>query len=438
MDARVTLEILAGRVEEAVSSREAFKASVKVAADTLAVAYAAPHLDDRAYGVARALASGGSGRHVVLGLGVRAGLLEAVAANSFLAHSLELDDWLPLGYVHAGAVVVPPALAAAVEAGSSVEDMARAVAAGYEVAGFVGAMLGRGHYNTWHTTSTAGSAGAAAAFAIARGLGVEASLEAAALALNYTGGLWEAARSGVAKPFSAMHAASLGVKAALARASGVSVDPSRVVEAVCRAYGCGGAPSLPERPLVELSRLKFYSACYHSHSAIRAAEELAGRLGGAGIERVVVRTYSEAVKIAGIPEPGSVEEARFSIPFLVALTLTGRRPMPGSIRKGLKDEKVLGLAGKVSLEVDGDLDSLYPSLMPAEVIVYTGLGRLVARVNMPPNTLVSEVGVEPIMRKAADLAGDAGTRAPELIARALLEAAPGEPVENVLAGVLGV
>ncbi len=84
---------------------------------------------------------------------------------------------------------MPPALAASEESGVSVETLAKAVAAGYEVAGFIGAMLGRSHYGRWHTTATAGAVGAAAAFTLAYGLGVGESLEAAALALNYT--IWE-------------------------------------------------------------------------------------------------------------------------------------------------------------------------------------------------------------------------------------------------------
>lgn len=436
MDANLLIEDLLRRVERVIKDKDAVNNGVKAIADTLAVAMAAPHLDERSLRVAGAFVTKSRGRHVILGLDVKAGILEALAINSYFAHALELDDWLPLGYVHAGAVVVPPALAASVEVGSSLEDMARSVAVGYEVAGFMGALLGREHYNIWHTTATAGAAGAAAAFTLAYGLDVEASLEAAALAINYMGGLWEAAKGGVVKPFSAMHAATLGVEAALTVIVGGGVQPSRVVEAICKAYGCSGMPGLPESPLIGQSRLKFYSACYHSHSAIKAAEDLAARLKGEEIERVVVRTYREAVEIAGIAKPGNVEEARFSIPFLVALTLIGRKPLPRAIKEGLSDKRVLDLAAKVSLMVDPSLDSQYPKLMPTELEVYTRRDKLDVRVDIPPKTLVSEVRKETIMGKAADLSRDSGAKGPELVARAILEAKPGESVEAILNNAL--
>ncbi len=436
MDASLIFEDLTRRVERVINDKDAINNGVKVMADTLMVASAAPYLDEKSLRVAGAFATKSSGRHAILGLGVRVGIIEAVAINSYLAHALELDDWLPLGYVHAGAVVVPSTLAASIEAGSSLEDAARSIAVGYEVAGFLGALLGREHYNVWHTTATAGAAGAAAAFTLAYGLDVEASLEAAALALNYMGGLWEAAKGGIVKPFSAMHAATLGVEAALTVIVGGRVQPSRIIEAVCKAFGCSNVLSLPEQPLIGYSRLKFYSACYHSHSAIKAAEDVVGQIKGADIERVVVRTYREAVEIAGITRPGNVEEAKFSIPFLVALTLFGRKPLPGAIRDSLSDERILGLAAKVLLKVDPSLDSLYPRLMPARLEIYSGRGKLVVRVDMPPKTLVSEVGRDAILGKAVDLARDSGTSDPKRVAHAFLEAKPSEPVEAIINNVL--
>ncbi len=234
------------------------------------------------------------------------------------------------------------------------------------------------------------------------------------------------------KPFSAMHAATLGVKAALSVIAGEGASLVKVLEAACEAYGCSGLSGLPEPPLVGHSRLKFYSACYHSHIAIRAAEVLAGRLGGREPTRVIVKTYREAVEIAGIREPGSVEEARFSIPFLVALTLLGRKPLPGAIREGLNDERVLSLSRKVVVEVDPNLDALYPHLMPASIEVNVGGDRLTLRVDMPPGTLVSEVSKERIMEKAASLAEDSGSDTPAALAGAFLNASLSDAVDVVL------
>ncbi len=74
--------------------------------------------------------------------------------------------------------------------------------------------------------------------------------------------------------------------------------------------------------------------------------------------------------------------------------------------------------------------------MPARLEIYSGRGKLVVRVDMPPKTLVSEVGRDAILGKAVDLARDSGTSDPKRVAHAFLEAKPSEPVEAIINNVL--
>jgi 2-methylcitrate dehydratase PrpD len=88
----------------------------------------------------------------------------AAAYHGALGSALEMDDVHRSAVLHPGPVVIPAALAAC-SAQSSGADLLSAVLSGVETMVRVGRALGPEHYRLWHTTSTAGSFGAAAAAA---------------------------------------------------------------------------------------------------------------------------------------------------------------------------------------------------------------------------------------------------------------------------------
>lgn len=414
----------------------------KVLVDALAVAAAAYRVEPTARIYVDSLmarSAGAGGSSTVLGLWHKTSAPVALEANSFLVHSIEYDDWLRLGYVHAGCTVVPTALAVAEERGSQLGDLMAAIAAGYEAAALVGAYMGREHYSVWHTTATAGSAGAAVAVALLMG-GEEQQVVAGAvgLALSYAGGLWVAARDPRVKPFSASKASWLGYRAAVLSMAGYGVE--NALSEVCRAMGGACDQGVLENPPWDWAILhngyKFYPTCRHSHTAIDAALEVYERLQSTpdSIEAVRVEVFLEALRVAGRGDPRDVYEARFSIPHLVAAALVYGSLGLEELRRSLSDSRVERLRRLVELAENPGYTSLYPALQPARVSVTLASGEsMVAYRDRPRGDPGVGSSMSDILSKARKLLGYAGDPRGLAVIESLVEAGFDEKVGDIMA-----
>jgi 2-methylcitrate dehydratase PrpD len=114
----------------------------------------------------------------------------AVLINATLIHSLDFDDTHAAAIVHAGAPVIPAALAAAEITGASGADVIAAIVAGYEIALRLALALPAGaHYDRgFHPSATCGVFGAAAAAAHVLGLTAEQTASAFGIALSQSSG----------------------------------------------------------------------------------------------------------------------------------------------------------------------------------------------------------------------------------------------------------
>ncbi len=338
-----------------------------------------------------------TGEALVLGRWSKACPTVAAMVNAFLAHSLEYDDWLRAGYVHAGSVVVPVALALA----ESWDDLLRSLVVGYEVAARVGATLGRSHYSKWHTTSTAGSFGATATASMLMGLNEEETSHALSIAGYYASGLWGFISSGSSvKPFSPAHAVFVGMNAAKLASLGVRTN-LRVFEderGVCaNMSGECNLEKLTEPGwdyAILLNGYKLFPTCRHTHTAIAAALSLKGEF-----SEVQVLTFKEALRIANIRSPRTVEEARFSTSFLVSLALTYGKVDLDSIKRGLKDLKVMRLEDRVVVMEETAHTASYPEEQPTTVRVLTEKGWLESTVIIPPGDPMNPVILEDLLKK---------------------------------------
>ena len=414
----------------------------KALVDALAVAAAAYRVEPTARGYVDSLvawSAGARGSSTVLGLWRKVPAHVALEANSFLAHSIEYDDWLRPGYVHAGCTVVPTALAVAEERGSPLGDLVAAIAAGYEAAALVGAYMGREHYSVWHTTATAGSAGAAVAAALLMG-GEEQQVIAGAvgLALSYAGGLWAAARDPRVKPFSASNASWLGYRAATLSVTGYGVEEA--LNKACRAMGGACDRSVLEDPPWDWAILhngyKFYPTCRHSHTAIDAALEVHERLQATpdSIEAARVEVFHEAVRVAGRRGPRDVYEARFSISHLVAAALVYGSLGLEELKRSLSDPRIERLRSLVELVENPSYTSLYPTLQPAKVTVILASGELIeAYRDRPRGDPGVGSSISDILSKARELLSYAGDPRGLAVIERLAEASLGEEIGDIIA-----
>ena len=321
-----------------------------------------------------------------LALGKRASVRAAALINGAAAHTVEVDDIFREGIYHPGAPTIAAALAVAQSRQVSGEAFLRAVIVGYEISTRIAAAMGRAHYRYWHNTGTIGCFGAASAAAELLGLDRRRFAHALATVATFSAGLQQAFRAdSMSKPMHAGRAAEAGVTAALAAAEGLtgSLDIMEGEAGFGRAMG--GDPDW-ERALATLDKdfhitqmtFKNHACCGHAFAAIDGALALKARMGVAveEIARVRVGGYRATLEVAGIADPATAAEARFSTPYLVATALTH-----GSVRLAafeparLGDAATRALMRRVEVALDPDLDAAFPAQRAARVAIESRDGR---------------------------------------------------------------
>lgn len=328
----------------------------------------------------------GNGGAMLIPGGRRAGMRAAALINGSAAHVLEFDDIYRDAIYHPGAPVISAALAVAQARGLSGETFMRAVIAGYEISGRIGARMLPAHYEYWHPTGTVGSLGAAAAASSLLGLDAGATGHALATAATMAAGLQQAFRSdAMSKPLHAGRAAEAGVLAALAAQRGVT-GAHDVLEG---RSGFGAAMSrdvdwdavtegLGESWVVNDMTQKNHACCGHVFAAVDSMLALKAEHGLTpdDVRRIRVGTYSTAIEVAGNPDPATVFEAKFSLPYCVAVALaTGRARLAAFAEPWLSDPALRDLMARVELAVDAKADRQAPNARSATVEVETGDGR---------------------------------------------------------------
>jgi 2-methylcitrate dehydratase PrpD len=326
-----------------------------------------------------------------LALGRRAGVRTAALINGSAAHTVEVDDIFREGIYHPGAPTISAALALAQARGASGVAFLRAVIVGYEISTRIGALMGRAHYRFWHNTGTIGCFGAAAAAAELLGLDARRFAHALATVATFSAGLQQAFRTdSMSKPLHAGRAAEAGVTAALAAAEGVtgSLDVLEGESGFGRAMGYADADAGPdwERALATLGEdfhisrmtIKNHACCGHAFAAIDGALALQARTGFAAgeIARVRIGAYRATLEVAGIANPATPAEARFSTPYLVATALThGSVRLAAFAPERIGDKATRELMRRVELTLDPEIDAAFPSQRAARVAIEGRDGR---------------------------------------------------------------
>ena len=321
-----------------------------------------------------------------LALGRRAPARTAALINGAAAHTAEVDDIFRDGIYHPGAPTIAAALALAQAGRASGAAFLRAVVVGYEISTRIGAAMGRAHYRYWHNTGTIGCFGACAAAAELLGLDRARFAHALATVATFSAALQQAMRGdSMSKPLHAGNAAQAGLTAALAAKEGVtgSLDVIEGEAGYGRAMSDGpdwdkALATLGREFHVTRMTFKNHTCCGHTFAAIDGALALKAKLGieAREIERLRVGTYKAALDVAGIEEPKTAAEARFSLKYVVATALAG-----GSVRfaafepERLQDPATRALMHKIEVSLDPELDAAFPRQRAARVAIDAAGGR---------------------------------------------------------------
>jgi len=157
------------------------------------------------------------------------------------------------------------------------------------------------------------------------------------------------------------HASQLGMLAASAALGGISAPTGAIEELRSRALaGAPAGPPLapPGEWLIRETYLKPYAAVRHVHygaaAAIALRPEIAGRL--AGISRIRLSTYAEALAYCGNRAPRQAIQAQFSLSYGVACALASGELVPDSYAaKSLEDPELSRLERMIETTEDATL-----------------------------------------------------------------------------------
>ena len=248
------------------------------------------------------------------------------------AHALDYDDNYHPMAGHATAVLAPAIFALAESRRVPGAAALDAYIVGLEALALVGNGVNLVHYERgWHSTSTLGPFGAAAACARLLGLDKEGVTAALSLAFSMASGS-KLQFGTTAKPLHAGLAAQHGVMAAMLAASGVAgvAEPLEGAWGFRDLFAGAGSPGYRPRgigkPLaIERYGLKakIHPCCASVHTAVDALLFLKEkyRFDAGEVERIDVLVNRVSYDNLRYPDPKTDTEARFSMQWAIALAL---------------------------------------------------------------------------------------------------------------------
>lgn len=308
----------------------------------------------------------------------------AALANGVMIHSFELDDYHHSAKLHPGAVVIPSALAVAEAKGDGGKQLIASIVGGYEA--MIRVSLGTGPASAknrgWHLTGICGPFGAAAAAGKILNLDKRQMANALGLAGTQGSGLFAFTADGsMSKRFHPGKAAQVGINAIELVSRGFT-GPTKILEAedggFCKAISdeydlAKIIDTLGKEYEVLNTSIKPYSCCGSSHSAIDGALRLRDEhdLKPESIKEIIIGTSNVLKKQCGWEyTPKSILQAQMSFQYLIAIALLkGEVFIDQFTDQQIQAENVLELARKVKVEVDEDIDNVYPNKFSNKVKV---------------------------------------------------------------------
>lgn len=287
----------------------------------------------------------------------------AALLNGTAAHAIDFDDGENVAFTHASAVLVPALLALGCERRRSGAELLDAYAAGYDVLIRFGQWIGLDHYRRgWHSTSTVGAVGAAAACARLLELNAIQAGHALSIASSMAGGF----RSQFGSMTKALHAglaAKAGVMASGLAEAGMtgsdtaldgSLSFSELMVGAAPARPFGGRSPGAEPLAIETMppMIKLYPSCGATHGSLEAALTLMDeyRFGAKDIERVETELPDVSFSALTHRRPADATEARFNLEHcLAAALIDGELRLAAFEQPALGDARIRELARKIQV-----------------------------------------------------------------------------------------
>jgi 2-methylcitrate dehydratase PrpD len=277
--------------------------------------------------------------------------------------------------------IIPALLPLAEQAGATQADVMAAYIVGFEVASRMArANPTQSRERGWHAVGTIGTTAAAAACARLLKLPAENIPDVIGISASLAGG-FSANFGTMTKPLHAGQAARNGMMAALLGRRGFTANPAALegTNGYFKAFAgglevsyvpfhdLGGSFDIVERGF----KPKLYPCGGLGHTAIDAVLELRPqllpRIGEIGGITASITRYA-AARI-GAKYPVSVENAKFSMPYVAAYTLVHGAPMLAAFTdEAIRDARVREAAALVSIAIDPEFAEIFEE-SPSRIIV---------------------------------------------------------------------
>ena len=329
-----------------------------------------------------ARAHAGSGKSGIVAGGFRVPATTAALVNGTATHSYELDDTHDASMSHPASVIIPAALAVAVEVGSKGDEFIAAIIAGYEAMTRIGVAANASHVIEFgfHPTALFGGFGAAAAVAKLRRVDGETLRCAWGHALSMASGSMQFSDESTGTAVKRVHAgyaAQQGVLAIELALAGVEA-PQRSLDGkygFFAIYGRDPKPELllanPERRAIHEISFKPYACCRQFHSMIDGLRDITDEFGkSSSISSITVRGPRVLADQHMLRRPASPMAAQYSLPFVVGATIEfGPARYDAFASSNLQNPSILRWADLVEVEFDRDLQEQYPAHFGTKVEV---------------------------------------------------------------------
>ena len=342
---------------------DAIEAAKKSLLDTLGVILAASGMEPAVKPLINLVQDeAGKEQCTILGFGGRVPASRAALANGALAHCLDFDDQTPWG-AHPDSSVIPTVIALAeLKGGVSGEDLITAIAVGQEL--FTRLRLNVGWHMDWNLSTAIGIFSATAAGGRVMRLSAEQIASAMGIASMQSSGTMELI-FGVGSDLRGMYAgftSQAAVQAVQLAQRGMTGIPN-LFEGEAGHFKVYFKGEYNRDKMLEKLGTQFLSggmlykrwpAVGNAHTYIHAAIELMKEneleLDQIKEIRVYVGDFQQRM-CSPLPirqAPGTLVDAKFSLPFLVALALAkGKMDVADFSSEALRDERILALARKV-------------------------------------------------------------------------------------------
>lgn len=324
----------------------------------------------------------GNGRSTIIANPMKSSVFGAAFYHGLVATIADVDDAHQFASgLHLSATTLPVALALGEELDCSGERVMKAIVAGYEVSSRICLAADLGMRNRgFHSTGAAGPFGACAAACVLLGLELEEIKHALGIAASGAGGIFAFQSEGASvRHTHAAWACHNGLSAALMARNGLTgptfalEGPDGFLSAYSDGYEetsiCSPVPSLSGLYQIDNLYRKLFSACGHALPAITAALDLRSETSFQveQVEKVVVRGYRAAARLTNA-EPRTVGEAKFSMPYIVALALScgdvSNREMNMEV---IRRPDIGELAAKISVIEDPKINADYPRVRSSRI-----------------------------------------------------------------------